>query len=56
MKCVTTTSYSILLNGEVYGFFKGDRGLKRGDPLSPLLFVLLMDYLTGLLHYQAQLP
>jgi len=45
MACVTTVSYSISLNGETTGRFQGGRSLKQGDPLSPLFFVLTMEYL-----------
>lgn len=37
MNCVTSVSYSINVNGEVHGFFKGKKGLRQGDPLSPCL-------------------
>uniref|UniRef100_A0A803P4Q5 Reverse transcriptase domain-containing protein n=1 Tax=Cannabis sativa TaxID=3483 RepID=A0A803P4Q5_CANSA len=46
MSCMRATTYSIMMNGRVQGSFKGKKGLRQGDPLSPLLFVLIMKYLT----------
>ncbi|KAL0427988.1 UNVERIFIED_CONTAM: hypothetical protein Slati_2973600 [Sesamum latifolium] len=34
-ECVTTTAFSINLNGSLQGFFKGARGLRRGTPYPP---------------------
>ncbi|XP_062103512.1 uncharacterized protein LOC133814586 [Humulus lupulus] len=49
MICLRGSSYSLVLNGSIQGRFQGARGLKQGDPISPLLFVIVMDYLTRLL-------
>ncbi|XP_060968724.1 uncharacterized protein LOC133036225 [Cannabis sativa] len=46
MSCLRATTYSIMMNGRVQGSFKGNKGLRQGDPFSPLLFVLIMEYLT----------
>eukprot|EP00253_Pinus_taeda_P013898 PITA_13898 len=47
---VTDVSYAILINGAATPFFKGQKGLRQGCPLSPLLFLLVAEGLSQLIH------
>ncbi|XP_038994896.1 uncharacterized protein LOC120119062 [Hibiscus syriacus] len=51
--CLSTPRYFIAFNRTLIGFFKGAKGIRQGDPLSSLLFVLSMNVLSRLLNLAA---
>lgn len=46
MNYVTIVSYSTLVNENSLKLFRAGRGLRQGNPISPYLFVMIMEYLT----------
>ena len=52
MNLVTTPFFSILLNGAPTRVFQSSRGIRQGDPLSPLLFILMEEGLSRLIKTQ----
>ena len=47
--CIFTIKFSILVNGSPAGFFGSSHGIRQGNPLSSLLFLLVMEVLSRLL-------
>lgn len=49
MCCLSFVSYSLLINGLVTNFFHPEHGLRKGFPLSPLLYLLVMEGMSTLI-------
>jgi hypothetical protein len=49
MGCITSVNTVVLVNGVPTDFFKCHRGLRQGCPLSPLLFLLVVEVFSRLL-------
>ncbi|CAA7014644.1 unnamed protein product [Microthlaspi erraticum] len=48
MQCISTVSYTYLINGSAQGAVTPSRGIRQGDPLSPYIFILCSEVLSGL--------
>lgn len=41
--CISSACFSVLRNGKLAGFFSSTQGVRQGDPLSPILFIIMAE-------------
>ena len=47
--CISTVQFSVLFNGSPVDFFGSSRILRQGDPLSPMLFLVMMEVFSKMM-------
>ena len=53
MMCITSVSFSLLINGEPFENIVPTRGIRQGNPISPYLFLLCSEGLHALIEKAA---
>jgi len=56
MLVVSTVSYRFNVNENYSDIMKAQRGVREGDPISPYLFVIIMEYLDRVLYKMQRNP
>ena len=52
LQLVSTPSLFVIVNGAPSNFFFPSRGLRQGDPLSPILFIILVECIGKLIQWK----
>ncbi|KAM1191401.1 hypothetical protein PS2_011695 [Malus domestica] len=53
-ECITTVTYSVLINGASTGFIQTQRGLRQGNPMSPFLFLIYAEGFSALVRLREE--
>jgi hypothetical protein len=53
-QCVSTICFSVLVNGTAADFFRSSRRMRQGDPLSLLLFVVVMEVFSRMINVMVE--
>ncbi|XP_012850814.1 PREDICTED: uncharacterized protein LOC105970524 [Erythranthe guttata] len=53
-ECISSPSFSFLINGSPFGNLRPSRGIRQGDPISPFLFVIYIELLSRMLAKEEQ--
>ena len=48
--CISTVQFSILVNGSSAEFFGSSRGLRQGNPLFLMLFLVMMEVFSRMMQ------
>ena len=54
MSCISSISTSLLFNGGALERFLPTKRIRQGDPLSPYIFIMCMDYLGQLIQERCE--
>lgn len=53
MQCIRSVSYCFIRDGKIFGDVVPQRGVRQGDPISPYVYIICAEGLSGLIrHYE----